>query len=493
MKEHKNIDRLFQEKFRDFEQEPPTHLWNNISNALYGKPKNNRRILGLWLSGIAAGLAILFFLNNPFTTTNTLKHNTNKTKENNIHKNTLPEIAAPSTTNKEIITIHEKPTDINKTTPSNKEIEKNSFDTSPTNTQNEIVNNSVLNNNTDTKTKKRNSPSKNKELKNPPTFIALDELKEQNNNLKDSRTPNDSSQTKNEVAQTSKKGKDIPIAPEKTSNKTEEIIADKNSVLAEQPTSNTLESLSQNTTGSDEIIVENTTKWIVSTTVAPILFNTFENTVSSIGSKFDNNTKQGQLSTAYGVQLAYQINDRFTVQTGVHRVDYGYKTSDVYVSPGRYANSESSIAYEDLININDIKPSPPSSSDQAYQETGLKTQAGDLMQVFGYYEVPFEAKYSLKKGKIGISILSGFSTLILNKDEIYYQTDEISNKVNKTSELNSLHLSGNLGLELDLKIYKNVHFNATPIFKIHTNTFKTNTDGFNPYAIGVYSGLNFRF
>ena len=56
MNEHKNIERLFQEKFKDFEAIPHENVWDNIQVELNKKEK--RRIIPFWwkLSGIAAAL-----------------------------------------------------------------------------------------------------------------------------------------------------------------------------------------------------------------------------------------------------------------------------------------------------------------------------------------------------------------------------------------------------------------------------------------------------
>ena len=61
MKDKKNLDRLFQEQFKDFEQIPPEIVWKNIEAELTKKRK--RRIIPLWykLSGVAA-LLIFGFL-----------------------------------------------------------------------------------------------------------------------------------------------------------------------------------------------------------------------------------------------------------------------------------------------------------------------------------------------------------------------------------------------------------------------------------------------
>lgn len=62
MKEKKNIDRLFQEKFKDFEKSPQEDMWNRISEELDKKEKPSRAlIIPLWLKvgSVAAILAII--------------------------------------------------------------------------------------------------------------------------------------------------------------------------------------------------------------------------------------------------------------------------------------------------------------------------------------------------------------------------------------------------------------------------------------------------
>lgn len=73
MSEKKNIERLFQEKFKDFEAIPSPEVWDNIEAKL--KEKKKRRVIPLWLrlSGVAAILLIGFMIgdgiiNNPVRT-----------------------------------------------------------------------------------------------------------------------------------------------------------------------------------------------------------------------------------------------------------------------------------------------------------------------------------------------------------------------------------------------------------------------------------------
>lgn len=62
MSERKNIDKLFQEKFKDFEMDPPEHTWPELEARL--KKKKDRKIIPFWwrLSGVAAALLIGFLI-----------------------------------------------------------------------------------------------------------------------------------------------------------------------------------------------------------------------------------------------------------------------------------------------------------------------------------------------------------------------------------------------------------------------------------------------
>ncbi|MFT7251326.1 MAG: MarR-like DNA-binding transcriptional regulator SgrR of sgrS sRNA, partial [Flavobacterium sp.] len=69
MKEQKNIERLFQEKFKDFEVAPPEMAWSNIEARLN---KKKRRIIPFWfkISGIAASLFLGFYIYSLFNGVN---------------------------------------------------------------------------------------------------------------------------------------------------------------------------------------------------------------------------------------------------------------------------------------------------------------------------------------------------------------------------------------------------------------------------------------
>ncbi|MBT8322331.1 MAG: hypothetical protein KJO94_02535, partial [Eudoraea sp.] len=58
-----NIDHVFKDRLKDYQETPEERVWESISASLDQK-KSKRRVLPLWwkLGGIAAALALLLYL-----------------------------------------------------------------------------------------------------------------------------------------------------------------------------------------------------------------------------------------------------------------------------------------------------------------------------------------------------------------------------------------------------------------------------------------------
>ena len=53
--------------------------------------------------------------------------------------------------------------------------------------------------------------------------------------------------------------------------------------------------------------------------------------------------------------------------------------------------------------------------------------------------------------------------------------------------------SANFGIGVNYSISKQLRFNLEPTFKYQINTFNDTSGNFQPFFIGVYTGLSFKF
>ena len=228
-------------------------------------------------------------------------------------------------------------------------------------------------------------------------------------------------------------------------------------------------------------------KFSVATIFAPIYFSSFGEG-SGVDAQFKDNSSSGNSSYSYGVKVAYQFTDKFSLQSGVNLINLDLTTNNIYVTPG--------VAIVGFSNLS-ANPFLARSSDiSTSKEKALNSDnasGGSLNQVFGYVEIPVEVKYNVTNGKIGINLVGGFSTLLLNRDEVFVETNNFTQSLGSSNNLRSINFSGNIGLDVDYSIYKNLFINVSPMFKVQTNTFSKNSGSIQPYYLGVYTGLNYKF
>ncbi|NLP57236.1 outer membrane beta-barrel protein [Lutibacter sp. B1] len=228
-------------------------------------------------------------------------------------------------------------------------------------------------------------------------------------------------------------------------------------------------------------------KFTVATIFAPIYFNSFGDG-SGIDEQFKNNPTSISSSYSYGVKFAYQITNKFSLQSGVNLINLGYKTNNVYVTPGVAV-----VGFSNLSTNPVVARTENAKSSQAANSNLVEDNVGSLNQVFGYIEIPVEIKYSVTDGKLGVNLVGGFSTLLLNRDEVFIETNSFSQSLGSSNNLRDLNFSGNIGIDIDYSIKKNFYINISPMFKVQTNTFSKNSGSFQPYYLGVYTGLNYKF
>ncbi len=455
--EKKNIDRLFQEKFQNFEVFPEASAWQNIEKEILKKKK--KRVVPLWmrLSGAAAILLFVGFSAYQYFSQNT---------------------AIPETKQEEIIT----KTDQNEGIPNNTKLDKKTKTIPFKDEQLKEKDNIVKN-----KQQKNQFSLPNKNYK---TSIRNDKIVKNKNTVE---TPiiTDSSQKLKESQQqkldfNQEKGYNTKIVVQQLKGKDEvsKSLENKKDIHQE---------LQDREINKDEIANINTNKWSIGSTVSPIYYNTL-NSGSPIDPSLVNNTKTSINSISYGLKLSYKLSDKLSFQSGINNLELGYTTANVatFVSSSLLNNTSTNIS----THINGVSIAAVSTEmlnfDSSQGRSSFDT-SGNLSQTFNYIEIPMEVKYSLLQKKLGINILGGFSTYYLYQNSVSARSFGKTTSLGEATNLNALNFSGNLGVDVEYNLSKKLFINISPMFKYQFNTFSNESGGFQPYYLGVYTGLNFRF
>ena len=477
MKEKKNIDRLFQEQFRGFEETPNNQVWLNIEAEL--KKNKNRKVLPIWFkyTGIAAAFFLVLFILNTDQTFDLKTENqiilNNKTLKKPLNKKPIflqksskeTQIVSNSKENskykKEIIT-----TNFPK---SNAKIEKK---VKPYNSLNALGG----------KKKNPNDDSINPSKNNLP--LKQSATNENNNNYITLNADKNSVTNTNSLADVQNQ------AIEKKNLKEKEEPEKQLSNTPESP--NKLEEIMKAKSAQKKALVSNSkNKWQISPNVGRVYMNA-NSGGSPIDEQLSDYEKKSDKSVSFGIGVQYAVNTKIVVRTGINKLVLGYNTNNVLYSTGLTANNLRNIEYfsnNAVKFVNERNYGLLTTTEKEIQSTNT----GNLNQKMGYYELPMEVSYAVLDKKFGINLIGGFSTLFLNENAISMVSPQSKIELGAAKNLSQVHFSTNVGLGFKYQITKPLQINVEPMVKYQLNTFSNNSGDFKPLFIGLYSGISYGF
>ena len=460
--ENKNIDKFFNEQFKNLEATPNKKIWNNIEAKL----KNKTRIIlpFWWFSGRIAAILIVGLLLFPLPKdTSSIKNNdgqviiTNSLEDKNDFKN-----------------------------------EKNIIDTlfinkSP---RKELF---IVDNKTNIKTQKKRQKNKNIKKVEGPVIVKIKNYKPEKKKglvstknamkkifLADNSTKINVDSTSNKKSIINKKSIKINSEKEFTSKENKNI--DKKEKIKKTDLNDFI--------NKKELLKYTQKQWSVAPVFAVLNSNSFSDS-SPIDKNLSNST-EGKNTFSYGIKVGYKINNKWSIQSGIHIQEMSYTNNKVIVGTAS-SNTSSSAIFSNQTVFYFIRNSAENFDLGTNSLTNTISSNGNLSQNYGYVEIPVELKYSFYTNKkIETQLVAGFSSLFLNKNEINLNTNEFS-KSGNADNLNNINFSGNLGFDFNYSFDKNWSANLNPMIKTQLNTFNKNANGFKPYFFGVYTGISYRF
>jgi hypothetical protein len=437
MKEKKYIDRLYQEKFRDFEAAPRDAVWKNIEAKLREKEKR-RAVIPLWYryAGVAAVLAFFFMIGDwilPVKTSTTVAgEEIEEPATNGAASPVFPVIPIASEESTAAVSI----------------------------------------------------PSEGLSSSSKPAAAITSS--ENTTSEKKSRAAEETASeigAKNAIFDTPLAVASIPLQQKKTAPKKAQAENLKPSIFDAVKTPEDTK-----IAGTEE-----KSHFELSTHATPIYYGKM-GTANPLDVGF-NDRRQAEITYSYGVKLALNISDKVKVRSGISRVDLGYSTNGIgYQSAaGIYA-----VRNVSLIKVNDTDVKMIASNVGSKNQTSSnRTQAGsftqgNLSQKIGYIEVPLEFEVNLWQDKFGVNLIGGGSTLILEDNEVVVNTGNTS-AAGKANNLNEVSFSANIGLGFDYNLSERFRLNFEPMLKYQLKTFDQPSGDVQPYFMGVYTGFSYKF
>ena len=477
MKEKKNIDRLFQEQFRGFEETPNNQVWLNIEAEL--KKNKNRKVLPIWFkyTGIAAAFFLVLFILNTDQTFDLKTENqiilNNKTLKKPLNKK--PIFLQKSSKETQIVSNSKENSKYKKeiiTTNFSKSIAKIEKKVRPYNSLNALGDKKRNPNDASIYPLKNNLP-----LKQSVT-------NENNNNYISLNTDKNSVTNTNSLADVQNQ------AIEKKNLKEKEEPEKQLSNTPESP--NKLEEIMKAKSAQKKALVSNSkNKWQISPNVGRVYMNA-NSGGSPIDEQLSDYEKKSDKSVSFGIGVQYAVSNKIVVRTGINKLVLGYNTNNVLYSTGLTANNLRNIEYfsnNAVKFVNERNYGLLTTTEKEIQSTNT----GNLNQKMGYYELPMEVSYAVLDKKFGINLIGGFSTLFLNENAISMVSPQSKIELGAAKNLSQVHFSTNIGLGFKYQITKPLQINVEPMVKYQLNTFSNNSGDFKPLFIGLYSGISYGF
>ena len=472
MKQKKNIDQLFKERFADHHQAPGAHVWDQIQARLE-KQKRNRGIIIWWrTAGVAATLALLLSLAGLLGDS---QKNGIVEQQNDVQKqtNTAPEIdktlEVPLPEYKTVISATNKDSRSKTNTPRPKAIDNKTV-------------------------KKETLRVTNKE-------IAISNTSGNKNTVVPSKN----------LTVAAVASKEAPIVKENKALSTNSVIVPPGYAVASTKTEKTgdpspkkqsiFEAIEeQKQLESNQAVAtkkDQNNPWEIAPNIAPVYFNTLSQG-SSIDASFADNTQKGDVNISYGIGIRYALSDRLKIRSGINNVALSYSTSDIELGDGPVSAALRNIDYNNdgiVVIAQDLGTFANQNQDGTFGEITPKSTNGEafISQNISYYEVPLELSYTLFDSTFGLDVIGGFSTLVLGDNQVSVTAGSYSELLGTANNLSSISFASNIGLGLHYKMSSRFKINVEPMFKYQLNPYTDSSVSYKPFYLGIYSGLSFRF
>jgi hypothetical protein len=253
-------------------------------------------------------------------------------------------------------------------------------------------------------------------------------------------------------------------------------------------------------------------RWSISALATPTYYGTI-NSGSDALSKQIMSSEQAVVSYSGGVAVAYKLNKRLSIQSGIFYSSMGQEVNGVNSFAGfqKYVSSKGGPNFAVLTTNGTIYTTNPdvflsagSNSNRIItnynndvfdpQKASLNYMNNTMKQSFSYLELPVFLRYKIIDRTVDFNLIGGLSYNFLVDNSVYTVIDGTKYAIGTTGGMNMFSLSSSVGMGMEYNFSSKLSLNLEPTFRYYMNTFSANSgSNFHPYSFGIFSGLSYKF
>ena len=253
-------------------------------------------------------------------------------------------------------------------------------------------------------------------------------------------------------------------------------------------------------------------RWSVAALASPTYNSRLSSVNDDLSRKLDASESQGN-SYSGGLAVAFKINRRFSVQSGLFYSSMGKEVNGISSFAGfeRYVSSKGSHNFEVLTtngsvltNNSDVFLVSTTAGDRIItnyskdffdpEKASLDYLDNTLNQNFSYLELPISLRYKVIDKTLDFNLIGGISYNLLVKNSVYANVDGDKFPIGHTEGLNPVSISSSFGMGMEYNLSDRFSLNLEPTLRFYLNPINelTGTD-LRPYSFGIFSGLSYKF
>lgn len=258
--------------------------------------------------------------------------------------------------------------------------------------------------------------------------------------------------------------------------------------------------------------VKKTERWSIGALASPT-YNSRTTTNKNDLSKILAASEHSIMSYSGGVAVAYKLNKRLTVQTGLYYSSLGQELEGISTFSGfeKYDYTKGSNNFDVLTTSGIVKANNADvfmiASGQVDRiqtlytndvfdplKANLQVVNNNLFQKFSFLELPVVLRYKFIDKAIDLNLVGGLSYNMLITNAVFAYTEGEKFYVGETSGLNPVSISSSLGMGMEYNFSEKLSFNIEPTLRYYINPFSSiNGSQSHPYSFGLFSGLSWKF